>query len=72
MPSASEGLSRLYGLVTLPSKEVGREFSSAGSVVGATGRFEVKGMRKGGMVGEGLFGVSCIFYGGKRHAGVEL
>lgn len=50
MPSANEGLSLPYGLWTLPSTEFGRKFSSVVGV-GAVGRFEVKGMRKGGMMG---------------------
>lgn len=50
IPSATEGFS-LYGLLTCPSLDFGRAFSSAGSVV-TVGRFEEKGMRKGGMVGD--------------------
>jgi len=52
IPRANEGLSLPYGLLTLPSKDPGRVFSSEVST-GAVGRLEVKGMyeRKGGMVG---------------------
>jgi len=49
-PNANEGLSR-YGLVTFVSLGVGRVFSSGAGSVLTVGRLEVKGMRKGGMVG---------------------
>lgn len=49
-PKANEGLSR-YGLVTLESLGVGRAFSSSAGSVLTMGRLDVKGIRKGGMVG---------------------